>query len=94
MKIGMAFHDEDLCLADSATTHTILNEKKYFKYLTLTKVKSTIISGPANIIKGFIRANILLPNNKKPGIKDALYSSKSIKILLSFKDMCTNCYHN
>jgi hypothetical protein len=32
MKIGMAFHDEDLCLADSATTHTILNEKKYFKY--------------------------------------------------------------
>ena len=80
----MAFHDEDLCLADSATTHTILNEKKYFKYLTLTKAKSTIISGPSNIIKGFIRANILLSSNKKPGIKDALYSSKSIKKITQF----------
>jgi hypothetical protein len=79
MKIGMAFHNKDLCLTDSATTYTILSEHKYFKYLTLTKANSTIISGSANIIKGFIRANILLPNNKKLGIKDALYSSKSRK---------------
>jgi hypothetical protein len=84
MKIDMVFRDEDLCLANSATTNTILNEKKYFKYLTLTKANSTIISGPTNIIKGFIRANILLPNNKKLGIKDELYSS----------NMRANGYHN
>jgi hypothetical protein len=50
-KKGMAFHDRDLCLADSATTHTILKEKKYFEYLTLTKTNVTTISGPTNMIK-------------------------------------------
>ena len=39
----MTFYDGDLCLADNATTHTILKEKKYFEYLTLTKANVTII---------------------------------------------------
>ena len=30
---------EDLCLADSATTHTILTNKKYFLKLTMLNVK-------------------------------------------------------
>jgi len=73
----MAFQDGDLCLVDSATTHTILKEKKYFEYLILTKDNITIISGPTNMIKGFGKANILLPNNTKLGIKNTLYSPES-----------------
>ena len=74
-------------MVDSATTHTVLNEKKYFEYLTLIKDNVTIISGPTNMIKDFGRANILLPNNTKLGIKDALYSLEARKKLLGFKDI-------
>ena len=35
---------EDLCLADGATTHTILKDKKYFQNLTLIKPKVNTIS--------------------------------------------------
>jgi hypothetical protein len=56
----MTFHDGDLCLANCATTHTILKEKKYFEYLILTKVNVITISIPTDMIKGSIRANILL----------------------------------
>jgi hypothetical protein len=31
---------EYFCLADSATTHTILKDKKYFQQLILSKLKS------------------------------------------------------
>ena len=31
---GMTFYDGDLCLADSATTHTILKENKCLEYFT------------------------------------------------------------
>jgi hypothetical protein len=33
---------EDLCLADSCTTHTILRDKKYFQYLILNKGVSPV----------------------------------------------------
>jgi len=89
----MAFQDGDLCLVDNAATHTILKEKKYFEYLILTKDNITIISGPTNMIKGFGKANILLPNNTKLGIKNALYSPESWKKLLGFKDIHANGYH-
>ena len=88
----MAYHDRDLCLADSATTHTILKENKYFEYLTLTKANVTIVSGRANMIKGSRKA-IVLPNNTRLSIKDALYSPKSRRNLLSFKDICANGSH-
>jgi hypothetical protein len=35
---------EDLCLADSCTTHTILRDKKYFQYLILNKASVNTIS--------------------------------------------------
>ena len=70
----MTFHDGDLCLADSATMHTIIKENKYFEYLTLTKANVNTILGLVDMIKGSERANILLPINIKLSIKDALYS--------------------
>jgi hypothetical protein len=34
---------EDLCLADSCTTHTIFRDNKYFQYLILNKVSVNTI---------------------------------------------------
>ena len=51
------------------------------------------ISGSAKLIEGFRRANILLPGGTKIHIDDALYSIKSQRNLLSFKDIRRNGYH-
>jgi hypothetical protein len=84
---------EDFCLANNATTHTILKDKKYFQQLILSKAKVNTISGSSNLIEGSGRANIILPKGTKICIDDALYSSKSRRNLLSFKDIRGNGYH-
>ena len=45
------------------------------------------ISGSAKLTEGSGRANILLPGGTKIHIDDALYSTKSQRNLLSFKDI-------
>ena len=50
------------------------------------KEKNTI-SDSAKLIEGSGRANILLPGGTKIHIDDALYSTKSQRNLLSFKDI-------
>jgi hypothetical protein len=52
-----------------------------------------IISGIGNLIEGFGRTCILLPEGTKLIINDALYSSKFRRNLLSFKDIRRNDYH-
>ncbi|KAB2052786.1 hypothetical protein ES319_A12G145100v1, partial [Gossypium barbadense] len=84
---------EDLCLAYSATTHTILKDKKYFSHLTMSNTHVNTISGSSKLIKGSGRAIILLPKGTKFIIDDALYSTKSQRSLLSFKDIRLNGYH-
>ena len=84
---------EDFCLADGAITHTILKDKKYFQQLTLSKAKINTISGSSNLIEGSRRANIMLSKRTKIRIDDTLYSSKSRRNLLSFKDIRGNGYH-
>jgi peptide/histidine transporter 3/4 len=69
--------DEDTCLADSATTHTILQNTKYFTHLVMTKANVNTISGSANLIEGSGRAIIQFPNGTKLCIDDALYSTRS-----------------
>ena len=71
---------------------TILRDKKYFSNLTLVPFNVQTISGPVNLIKGFGRAPIVLPNGTKFQI-DALYSNKSNRNLISFKDIRRNGYH-
>ena len=83
------FHG-DACLVDCVTTHTILRDKKYFSNLTLVPFHVQTISGPINLIKGFGRATIVMPNGSKFQIDDALYSNKSNRNLLSFKDIRQN----
>ena len=53
----------------------------------------SIISGSINIIETSGRANMLLPNGTKFHIHNALYSPKSQRNLLSFKDIRRNGYH-
>ena len=83
----------DECLVDCATTHTILRNKKYFSNLTLISSNVQTISGPVDLIKGSERATIVLPNGTKFQINNALYSNKSNRNLLSFKDIRRNGYH-
>ena len=45
------------------------------------------------MIEGYGKANILMPNGTKLRIEVALYSSKSQRNLLSFKDIRSNGYH-
>ena len=83
----------DAYLADCATTHTILRDKKYFSNFTLAQSNVHTISGPVNLIKGSGKATIILMKGTKLKIEDALYSNKSSKNLLSFKDIRRNGYH-
>ena len=86
-------NDGDVCLADYASTHTILWDKRYFLSLTLTSGNVSIISGTSNLIEGYGRTYIMLPKGTRFHINDALYYSKSIRNLLSFKDIRRNGYH-
>jgi hypothetical protein len=83
----------DICLADSATTHTILKDRKYFSYLVSREASVHTISGTTKIIEGSGRANISLYEGTQLHIENALYSSKSNRNLLSFKDIRLNGYH-
>ena len=83
----------DACLANCATTHTILRDKKYFSTFTLAQSNVHTISDPIDPIKGSGRATIILPKGTKFHIEDALYSNKSNRNLLSFKDILRNGYH-
>ncbi|EOY09142.1 Uncharacterized protein TCM_024537 [Theobroma cacao] len=84
---------EDVCLLDSATTHTILCGKHFLSNVTLSKANVYTISGPVGIIDGSENATIVLPNGTTLHIKDALLSSRSKRNLLSFKYVRHNGYH-
>ena len=83
-------NDSDICLANCATTHTILKEKTYILNLIVTNSSVSTISGTSNVIGGSGIANIMLPNGTRFHINDALYSSKSTRNLVSFKDIHKN----
>ena len=80
-------------LADCATTHTILRDKKYFSNLTLVPFHVHTILCPVDLIKVSRKATIVMPIGTKFQIDDALYSNKSNRNLLSFKDIHQNGYH-
>ncbi|KAG4206816.1 hypothetical protein ERO13_A03G030750v2 [Gossypium hirsutum] len=82
-----------MCLANSATIHTILKDKKYFSHLTMSNAHVNAISGSSKLIEGSRRVIILLPKGTNFVIDDTLYSTKSQRNLLSFKDIRLNGYH-
>ncbi|CAI0399065.1 unnamed protein product [Linum tenue] len=85
--------DKDVCLVDSASTHTILKDRKYFSSLVFQEANVRTISGSTKLIEGSGKADMVLPGGTKLHIKEGLYSSKSHRNLLSFKDIRQNGYH-
>ena len=67
----------DACLANCATTHTILCDKKYFSNISLVKSNVNTILGPIDLIQSSKRASIILPKGTKIHINNALYYAKS-----------------
>jgi len=61
MNVGASTNVEDLCLIDSATTHTILKSNTFFSCLVMREVNIATISGTKNKIEGSERAIVLLP---------------------------------
>ena len=53
---------EAICLADSATTHTIFQSEKYFLQLTKAEGSIIIIFGTSNLIERFEKASFMLLN--------------------------------
>ena len=88
-EVGSKYH----CLLDSGTTHTILKDREYFSKLTMFQASVNTISGTARLIEGSGKACIILPKGTKLIIDNALYSSKSQRNLISFKDVRQNGYH-
>ena len=68
-------------------------KKKYFSQLQLVISNVRTILEISNIIESSGRANIILPSGTKFIIDDALFSSRSKKNLLSFKDIYCNGYY-
>ena len=78
-------NEDDVCLAENITIHTILQAKRYFLDLTLTNANISTISSTTNLIEVSGIANIILPNGTTFHINDALYFNKCIRNFLSFK---------
>jgi len=99
MKLDMDYSNDEvktktreICIPDSGTTHTILKHKRYFSELKPTKAIINTISGPVDLIEGTGKASFILPNGTKFFIKDALFSPKSKRNLLSFNDIYLHGY--
>ena len=90
MLFSLKMNEDDVCIANYATTHTIFRDKRYFLEVTLIKTNVSIIFGTTNLVKDSKRANIMLPNGTRFHINDALYFRKSKINLLSLKDICRN----
>ena len=85
---GLKMNEDDICLADCETL-----DKKYFLKLTLIKTNVSTISGTTNLVEDSEKVNIMLSNGTRFYINDTLYSSKSRRKLLNFKDIRRNGYH-
>ena len=72
--MSFKINDGEICLADSATTHTILLDQKYFSHITLVEANVNTILGPTDLIDGSRIATIMLPCGTIFHINDALYS--------------------
>ena len=81
------------CLVDSATTHSILQDARFFERIKPYNSDVHTISGKSKLIEGYDTAKIMFPNGTRLTIGDALYSPRSRRTLISFKDIRNNKYH-
>jgi hypothetical protein len=85
--------EEEICLADSGASNTILREVKYFQTLKKSKGSVMTIGGRDTVIVGSGQATFTLPNGTRLMIQEALLYPDSTRTLLSFKDIQSNGYH-
>ena len=78
---------------DSGSSHTILKDKRYFVNLILKSANINTIAGTASLIEGHGPAHLVMPKGTHLEISNALYSPKSKRNLLSFKDIRMNDLH-
>ena len=89
-------NEDDVCLAECATMHTIFRDERYVLKLILTKANLNTIFDTINLVNGSRRVNMIPPNKTKFHINDTLYSNKSKnknKKLPSFKNIHRNEYY-
>ena len=63
--VSIGHKDEDTCLIDSATTHTILKDRKYFSHIRNGRASVNTLAGNTRIIEGSGRAIIFSQVSKK-----------------------------
>ena len=85
--------DKNMLVVDSGSSHTILKDKRYFVNLTLRSANINTVAGTGRLIEGHGQAHLMMPNGTHLEISDALYSPKSKRNLLSFKDIRMNGLH-
>ena len=85
--------DELQCLADSATTHTILRHRQLFLEMLPTYSSVITMAGPSGLVQGHGMTQFLLPNGTLIKVTEALYAPKANRTLLSFKDIRANGFH-
>lgn len=73
--------------------HTILRHRKYFMTLKLARANVSAISATKNLIERSERVNLILSRGIITSVKEDLYSTKSKRNLLSFKDIHLNELH-
>jgi hypothetical protein len=85
--------NEEMCLANSCTTNTILRETKYFQTPTKRTGNILTIVGRNACIVGSEKATIILPMGTQVTIENALLYPNSTRTLLSYRDICKNGLH-
>lgn len=85
--------DQNICILDNGTSHTILKDKRYFLKILLSNRPVTTITGINHLEEGHGPACILLPNKTMINITSAIYAPRAMRNLLSFQDIHQNGYH-
>ena len=85
--LGMT-NEKVSCLADNATMYAhILHERHYVTNFVPKNALLTTLAGSSNLIKGYEKACLMLSNDTELTIKEALYSPRFGRTLLSFRDI-------
>ena len=91
---SMDVRERNNIIIDSATTHSILQDKCHF--ISLNKIldkRITTISGTQTLSNYVGNAHIRLPNGTILFLEDALWAPQATQNLLSFKDVLQNRHH-
>ena len=85
--------EPETCLVDSAATHSILRETKYFTTLRKRDESILTIAGSNGRIVGSGQATVVLPMGTRIFIQEAFLYPSAERTLLTFKDIRRCGYH-